>query len=133
MSSAPAVSPARRFGLLVRELGPAWAALGVLAALAWVITLRQARGMGVGPGTMGMALPLFLAMWVAMMAAMMFPSVAPIAILWSRAIVARSTGAERAIRIAEFVGGYLLAWSAYGLVAFLALLGTERLVDASPE
>ncbi len=104
-----------------------------LAILAWAVTIAQAHGMEIGPGTMGIALPLFLAMWVAMMTAMMFPSVAPIAILWSRTIVARSTGRKRAIRIAEFVGGYLLAWSGYGLVAFLALLGTQRLVETSPE
>jgi len=113
---------------------PAWAALGVLAGLAWVITLRQARGMGVGPGTMGMALPLFLAMWVAMMTAMMFPSVAPVAVLWVRAITRRpdSTPQQRAVRLGAFLSGYLLAWTAYGLAAFVALLGTERLVDRSP-
>src|SRR6266511_5737705 len=129
MSTSRAVSPARRFGLSVRELGPAWAALGVLAALAWVITLRQARGMGVGPGTLGMALPLFLAMWVAMMTAMMFPSVAPVAVLWVRAISRRadSTPHQRAFRLGTFLSGYLVAWTAYGLAAFVALLGTERL------
>jgi predicted metal-binding membrane protein len=100
--------------------------------LAWAVTIAQARGMGVGPGTMGMALPLFLAMWIAMMAAMMFPSVAPIAIMWSRAVVARSAGMERAVRIAQFVCGYLVAWGAYGLLAFGALLATERVVDTAP-
>src|SRR6266498_5529966 len=135
MATAPALSSARRFGLSARELAPAWAGLGVLAALAWVITLRQARGMGVGPGTMGMALPLFLAMWVAMMAAMMFPSVAPVAVLWVRAITrgADSTPHQRAFRLGAFLSGYLVAWTTYGLAAFVALLGTERLVDASPE
>ena len=120
-------------GLPARQLAPAWAALVAIAVLAWAVTIQQANGMGVGPGTMGLTLPLFLAMWVAMMAAMMFPSVAPIAILWSRTIVARSTGAERAWRITEFVAGYLIAWTGYGLVAYAALLGTERLVEASPE
>ena len=33
--------------------------------------------MGVGPGTMGLSLAAFLALWVVMMTAMMFPSVAP--------------------------------------------------------
>lgn len=118
--------------LSVRQLLPAWTALVGLAAFAWVVTIRQAAGMGIGPGALGLALPLFLGMWVTMMAAMMFPSVAPIAILWSRTIVARSSGAERASRIAQFVAGYLLAWVGYGLLAFGALLLTARLVDASP-
>ena len=73
-------------GLTPRQIAMPWTVLVALAALAWVVTVQQARGMGVGPGTMGMAFPLFMGMWVAMMAAMMFPSVAPIAILWTRSI-----------------------------------------------
>jgi len=115
-----------------RQVIVPWGVLVVLAALAWVVTVRQAQGMGVGLGTMGMAFPLFMGMWVAMMAAMMFPSVAPIAILWTRSITRRSEGAERAWRIGTFVGGYLAAWAAFGGVAFLALLGVQQLVDTSP-
>lgn len=120
-------------GLPIRQLAPAWVALVALAALAWVVTINQARGMGVGPGTMGLALPLFLAMWVAMMAAMMFPSVAPVAILWSRSIRGRAEGLQRVGRLTAFFAGYLVAWTAYGLLAFAALIGTQRLVEASPD
>jgi predicted metal-binding membrane protein len=120
-------------GVPAKQLAPAWVALGVLAALAWVVTIDQANGMGVGPGAMGLALPAFILLWVAMMAAMMFPSVAPVAILWARTIQARSTGAIRAWRISTFVAGYLVAWAAFGVVAFVALLGTQRLVETAPE
>jgi len=89
--------------------------------------------MGAGAGTMGMALPLFLLLWVVMMSAMMFPSVAPIAILWTKAIRGRSQGAVMLGRMTSFLSGYLLAWVGYGLLAFTALLGTERLVEVSPE
>jgi predicted metal-binding membrane protein len=116
-----------------RQLAPAWVALVVLAALAWVVTIDQANGMGIGPGTMGLAFPAFILLWVAMMVAMMFPSVAPVAILWARTIQARSTGAIRAWRITTFVGGYLVAWAGFGLAAFIALLGSARLVDTEPE
>jgi predicted metal-binding membrane protein len=119
--------------LPARQMAPAWIALVLLAILGWFVTIDQARGMGVGPGTMGLALPAFIALWVVMMAAMMFPSVAPIAIMWSRTIRAKSTGAERAWRIGTFVAGYLIAWAAYGVLAFLALLGTERLVEEAPD
>jgi len=105
----------------------------LLAGLGWIVTIDQTRGMGTAPGAMGLALPAFIAMWVVMMAAMMFPSVAPIAIMWSRTIVARSTGTERAWRISTFVGGYLVAWAAYGVLAYLALLATEQLVQSAPE
>jgi len=119
--------------LSTRQLAPAWAVLTALATLGWIVTVQQARGMGVGPGAMGLALPAFLALWIVMMAAMMFPSVAPVAIMWSRSIVARSTGASRAWRIGTFVAGYLIAWAAFGVVAFAALVATEALVDASPD
>jgi predicted metal-binding membrane protein len=120
-------------GLSGRQLAPAWIALVLLALLGWVVTIDQARGMGVGPGTMGLALPAFIALWVVMMSAMMFPSVAPIAIMWSRAIVAKSTGGQRTWRIATFIAGYLVAWAGYGVVAFAALLATQRLVEEAPD
>jgi predicted metal-binding membrane protein len=126
-------SPAATAPLPLRRLAPAWVALVALAALAWAVTIRQANGMGAGPGTMGMALPLFLLLWVVMMSAMMFPSVAPIAILWTKAIRGRSQGAAMLGRMMSFLSGYLLAWVGYGLLAFTALLGTERLVEVSPE
>jgi predicted metal-binding membrane protein len=120
-------------GVSPKQLAPAWVALVVLAAFAWVVTIDQANGMGIGPGTMGLALPAFIVLWVAMTAAMMFPSVAPVAILWARTIQARSTGAILTWRISTFVTGYLVAWAAFGLGAFVALLGSDWLVETAPE
>jgi predicted metal-binding membrane protein len=119
--------------LPLRQVALPWTALVALAILAWVVTIRQARGMGIGPGTMGMGFPLFIAMWLAMMTGMMFPSVAPIAILWARSIAKRSGGLERAYRISFFVAGYLVSWAAFGLAAFAALVGVQRLVVISPQ
>jgi predicted metal-binding membrane protein len=120
-------------GIPLGYLAVPWTGLVLLAGLAWLVTVRQARGMGTEPGTVGMSVPVFLFMWVAMMAAMMFPSVAPIAILWARSITMRSTGLTRFGRITSFVTGYLLAWAAYGMVAFVVLAGAGRLVDTAPE
>jgi predicted metal-binding membrane protein len=88
--------------------------------------------MGVGPGTMGVSLAAFLALWVVMMAAMMFPSVAPMAVVWIRSVSARGTRRERVSGIALFLTGYLVAWTAFGLVAYGALILAGRLADASP-
>jgi predicted metal-binding membrane protein len=120
-------------GLPARRLAPAWAALIVLALLGWLITIRQATAMGIGPGAMGLTLPAFLLLWIVMMAAMMFPSVAPVAILWSRSIVARATGPARTWRISTFVGGYLVIWGSFGVLAYVALLATEHLVESAPD
>ena len=115
-----------------RQLARPWIALTVLAAAAWAITVAQARSMGNGPGTMGLALLPFLALWVVMMAAMMLPSVAPVAVLWTRSISGVSTGLGRVVRMSLFLSGYLLAWAACGAVAFAALAGSGRLLTASP-
>jgi len=109
-----------------------WIALAALAAGAWVVTIMLARAMGNGPGTMGLALLPFLGLWVVMMAAMMLPSVAPVAVLWTRLITCASAGFGRAIRMSLFLSGYLLVWAAFGALAFAALTGTGRLLTASP-
>ena len=116
----------------LRQLLPWWIGLTLLAALAWVVTVQQADGMGVGPGTMGLTLIAFIALWVVMMAAMMFPSVAPMAVVWIRSVSARKTGMQRVAGVTEFLCGYMVAWAAFGLLAYGALLLSGRLVDASP-
>jgi len=114
--------------LSLREAAPAWVALLVVTILAWILTLNQFQSMGNGAGTMGMPFGLFVAMWTAMMAAMMFPSVAPVAILWTRSIVYRLSGLAALSRIALFVSGYLLAWAFAGVVAFFGLALFERVL-----
>ncbi len=109
-----------------------WVTLVAVAAVAWAITVALARGMGNGPGTMGLTLLSFLGLWVLMMIAMMLPSVAPVAVLWARVIRGSSAGPGRAARMSMFLGGYLLAWAACGAIAFAALAGTGRLLAASP-
>ncbi|MGC0376100.1 DUF2182 domain-containing protein [Streptomyces sp. SAI-229] len=129
----PAAPTGAGGGLLpVRELAAAWFLVVLIAVPAWVLTVGQARDMGVGPGTMGMTLPLFLLLWVTMTAAMMLPSMAPVALTWVRGIGRRSSGRLRAARTAGFVGGYLLVWTAFGLLAYAALALTGDLVDGRP-
>jgi predicted metal-binding membrane protein len=133
MADIEVSKPTPAYGLSFADAAPAWGALVILAVAAWFVTVAQARGMGIGPGTMGMDLPIFVGTWVVMMAAMMFPSVAPVAILWTRAISRKETGGVRARRIGEFVAGYLVAWTAFGLVAFAALVATGRLAERAPD
>src|SRR5262252_10829313 len=104
-----ATRPAR--ALPPRQLAVPWIALAALAAVAWVVTIVLARDMGNGPGTMGLALLPFLGLWVVMMAAMMLPSVAPVGVLWARLIAGATTGLGRVVRMAMFLGGYLLTWA----------------------
>ncbi|UGY91315.1 DUF2182 domain-containing protein [Streptomyces gobiensis] len=131
--SAAASEPPHRGSLLpARELGVAWSLLAVIAALAWLLTIWQAHGRMAGHGAVVMSLPLFVLLWVVMMAAMMLPSVAPVAITWARGIRRQSGGLERAARTAEFTAGYLLAWTAFGLGVYGLLAATGELVRGHP-
>ena len=115
-----------------RQLAVPWLAICLLAGAAWAVTLTIARTMGNGTGTMGLTLAPFLGAWLVMMAAMMLPSVAPVAVLWTRLIAGASAGSRRVARMSAFLAGYLLLWAAVGAVAFALLSGAERLVTAAP-
>jgi predicted metal-binding membrane protein len=88
-------------------------ALLFLAAAAWAATLVLARGMAGMTGTMGFGIAAFVAVWTLMMAAMMLPSVAPLASLY-----ARSVTASRTTRLGALVLGYLLVWAVAGVPAY---------------
>jgi hypothetical protein len=92
--------------------------LFALAAVGWWWTARQMQGMDAGPWTALGSLGWFLGVWVVMMAAMMFPSVAPTVALYSRMTRTRSPLSPLA-----FVAGYLLTWAAAGAVAFALAAG----------
>jgi len=115
---APAFAAMRtRLGLV--------ALLFVLAALAWWSTFDEMQGMDGGPWTALGALGWFLGVWVVMMAAMMFPSVAPTVALYSKLARSRSLGKPLA-----FTGGYVLVWGAVGAFAFaLAIVGARLFGD----
>ena len=105
--TAPALAAARaRLGLV--------ALLFALAAAGWWWTAAQMRGMDEGPWTGLGTAGWFLGVWVVMMAAMMFPSVAPTVALYSRMTRTRSPSLAFL-----FSAGYLLTWAAAGVVAFL--------------
>ncbi|MEV6056244.1 DUF2182 domain-containing protein [Streptomyces sp. NPDC052107] len=115
-----------------RDLALAWVLVTLIAVPAWVLTVARARAMGAGRGAMGTTLPLFLLLWVTMMAAMMLPAKAPVAVTWVRGIGRQSSGWARALRTAEFVGGYLLVWTAVGAPVYAVLAGAGRLIADDP-
>jgi predicted metal-binding membrane protein len=96
------------------------AVLLLLAAAGWVFTADRMSGMDMGGWTDPGALDFFLATWVVMLAAMMFPSVAPMVTAYAKISRRRRETGRHAPRgsTALFVAGYLLAWTAFGLVAY---------------
>jgi predicted metal-binding membrane protein len=117
-------------GLLVP--GPTLA-LWAATVAAWSGTLAWALESGNGPGTMGLGLGGFVAMWSLMMTAMMLPvtiaSLARSQASVSGSALSRSPGAGA---IGVFTGGYILLWVASSAVAYPAATGAGHLAAHDP-
>lgn len=130
--------------------------LAGLAGLAWWSTVERAREMSgesmamdmpgmdmsgmsteagmtdglaaVGSGLEPMGGWVFLAMWVTMMVAMMFPTIAPVVLLHRLVMRKRGVGPMPTV---AFVAGYLAAWTVAGLVPLAVLLGVRSVTRES--
>lgn len=119
---------------LRRERTLILALLLILAAASWAILIWQSRtanGMGMGL-TMGMGAALFLAIWVVMMIAMMFPTAVPMILVFARVQRDRHSSERAFTHIWVFVGAYLLIWTLFGVLGYLGALLAERLAQQVP-
>lgn len=141
MTTASVVADTPRSAYSVLERRATFFIAGVLlafGAVAWLLTVQRAEGMAgmvqglaqIGGGAaFDMAAPVFLAMWVTMMVAMMFPTIAPVVLL-HRLVVRRQGGG--AVPTVSFVGGYLVVWALIGFVPLAVLLAAGSVtVDAT--
>ena len=120
------VTPSRLDRAQIGLLG----ALLALALLAWFVTDNRMGEMDSTPGMALGSLGFYLTVWVVMMAAMMFPSVAPTVLMYDRLREGhreRGRGAPRDAT-ALFVAGYLLVWTLVGLGAY-AVFELVRAID----
>ncbi len=93
-----------------------------LALLAWLDSAGRMAGMDAGPGTDPGTVGFYVVTWIVMMAAMMFPSIAPMVLAHAAAERERAAhGLGRAGATGAFVAGYLLCWTAFGLGAYALL------------
>lgn len=104
-----------------------------LAAAGWFWTVYVAgdmTSMAMGLGQVGVLMPadlsapVFMFMWLAMMVAMMFPTIAPMVL--AHRMVMRHRG-EGLAATSWFVLGYLVIWAAIGLVPLGAILTLDLL------
>src|SRR5215208_2322169 len=115
----------------VVQLGLIFALL-LLAAVAWAVTGDRMAGMDAGPGTDPGGLGFWVTAWVVMMAAMMFPSIAPLVVMHARIEEGKRRDGKtvEAGSTALFVCGYLLTWTAAGLVGYAIIeLGQALSLD----
>lgn len=118
-------------------------ALALVTALAWAYTLAGA-GMPADMGGMTFHAPwsavhvaIMFAMWWIMMIAMMTPSAAPMALLFTA--IKRKRQQQSRLPTGIFLGGYLVMWAGFSLAATLAQwslqaggLLTPLMASASP-
>jgi len=81
-----------------------------LAAACWVVSIWQMNGMDMGTATPLGSFGFFIAVWAAMMAAMMLPGAAPAVLRRAQA------GGVRAVPL--FVGSYLAIWALAGVAVY---------------
>jgi predicted metal-binding membrane protein len=87
------------------------AAVLVPSAAAWFVALQQMRGMDMGVATELGSFQFFLAVWVAMMAAMMLPGAL-------QALVRRARSDRPVLTVPLFAVSYLAVWTLVGLAVY---------------
>lgn len=108
------------------------ASLICISAISWLVSrvfqveMMSATSTPYDP----VAVSLFVAVWTAGMAAMMFPAISPVVLLYSRLVRTGNSGATMVVeeqknglhspKIILFVGSYLAVWVVTGLVLLLA-------------
>ena len=95
-----------------------------VAAACWAVTAERMHGMDMGPGTDLGSLGWFAGIWVTMMAAMMLPSLSPMAVAYARGA---GGGVRPVAGTVLFAIGYLLVWLAAGLLAYALIEGVRSL------
>jgi predicted metal-binding membrane protein len=119
---------------LQRERNVILALLLVLAAAAWALLVWQSTmvspiAMGL---TMGMGAALFLAIWVVMMVAMMFPTAAPMILMFARVQRDKRQNRRAFVPTWVFVSAYLLIWILFGALAYVGAVWAEGLAQRVP-
>jgi predicted metal-binding membrane protein len=104
-----------------------------LAAAAWAELVWQGAGaemdMAMDSLTMGLRAPLFLAIWVIMMVAMMFPTAAPMIVTFHKVQAGKRQRGEAFVSTWIFVAAYLLVWTLSGVAAYAGALAAEAVAS----
>ena len=83
--------------------------------------------MAMNTPTMGMQAPLFLAVWMVMMVAMMFPTAAPMILAFHQVQAGQQGRGETFVSTWVFVAAYMLVWALAGVLAYAGAAGAEAI------
>lgn len=117
--------------------------LAGITALAWAYMGYLAWDMGRMDMSLDMAMPhmqawsvldlvLVFVMWAVMMVAMMVPSAAPMLLMFTTINRRRRTLQQPYVPTAVFLGGYLLVWTGFSVLAMLVQWGLHSAALLSP-
>jgi predicted metal-binding membrane protein len=121
---------------LARQRNVILATLLAVAALAWVLVVRQASGeddmtmSGLGLTT-SMGASAFIGMWALMMIGMMFPASAPMILTFSTIQARRRAAGRPYVPASLFTMSYILVWVTFGVLALGLAAGMDTLADRS--
>ncbi|GAC1624341.1 MAG: DUF2182 domain-containing protein [Ktedonobacteraceae bacterium] len=106
----------------------------VLAAIAWALLIWQStmmnnQAMGL---TMGMNAVLFTTVWIVMMVAMMFPTAAPMILVFARVYAGKRQNGQAFVPTWVFVSAYLLIWALFGVLTYAGAVWAEKLGQQVP-
>jgi predicted metal-binding membrane protein len=129
MGRSPGVLGTKTIYPLQRERNLILALLLILAAVSWAILVWQSaisdkQAMGI---MAGMDAPLFIAIWVVMMVAVMFPTAAPMILIFARVYAGKRERGHPFVPTWVFVCSYLFVWTLFGVLAYAVALEAEEL------
>lgn len=115
--------------------------LVAVSVVAWVLTVREMGTMGLGLMTPSMTMGrpvsatnagLYILLWGVMMVAMMFPSIAPMVILFSTISRRKRDQVDPFVPAWVFVVGYTLVWTLTGSLAYAGDVAIQSLPHTFP-
>jgi predicted metal-binding membrane protein len=118
-----------------------FAALVLLSALAWAMTVYQADGMGWGMFTCSMTMGapfsisnaiLYIVLWGVMMVAMMLPALTPMVEIFQTMARRRQEQLLPFTPVWVFIAGYFVLWTLTGSVGYAADLAIQSLPAQFP-
>jgi predicted metal-binding membrane protein len=126
-SVVPATTRPSRSLAVLALIGAAWL-LAIIAQATGEASLLHHHALIEGGPPLWLAVPLFLAGWQVMVAAMMLPASLPTIL----ALGARVLLVPQPAILLRFLAAFALVWSAFGLAAFLGDDVLHHIVDATP-
>src|SRR3990172_2047082 len=113
---------------LPRERNLILGSLLVLAAAAWALLIWQAA---MTDDEMSLTMGMRGHLWIALIFAIMFPTAAPMIMMFARVHAKRAERGQTFVPTWVFASSYLIVWALAGVIAYAGAVGGDALADES--